>query len=118
MTEVLPSSASSQSMNKENIHQSNGNGTSNLTSDFDPDTLRNYLEALLPALMSASPSALDESMFRSRKDPSWREIALRFANDSQLVTIYAEKVRKEDANQADQDSEFRSYPSSQDPYPY
>lgn len=58
--------------------------------------------------MSATPSSLDESMFRSRRDPNWRETALRFANDAQLVTIYAEKLKREDANQGDEDSEFRS----------
>ena len=87
---MLPSSSSSTSIagGASPITPMNGNAAST----FDITALEAYLEALLPVLMSAHPSALQETLFASE---AWTEIANAFANDSSVMVVYVEKVRTE-----------------------
>lgn len=69
---------------------------------FDLSLLRSYLEALLPVLLSAQARALRESLFAG---PEWYNVAESFANDSNVMTVYVDKVRREAVQSDDEEGE-------------
>ena len=102
MADVLPSLPSSGSMNLAGAG-TNGSASPILGSSFDIMHLQTYLEALLPILMSASPSAVQETLFGDR---SWREMAESYATDASVTVVYVEKVRREAATTDSEDGEY------------
>lgn len=97
---MLPSSSSSASIaaGASSVTPINGNAGST----FDITALETYLEALLPVLMSAHPRALQETLFTSEP---WTEVANAFANDSSVMVVYVEKVRRETPQGNDDEGE-------------
>ncbi|PWN18755.1 cytoplasmic dynein heavy chain 1 [Microstroma glucosiphilum] len=80
---------------------------------FDLGLLRSYLEALLPVLLSAQARALRESLFAG---PEWYSVAESFANDSNVMTVYVDKVRREAVQSDDEDGLFEYRISKQPSY--
>lgn len=75
-----------------------GAGPASGAAEFDVDTLRAYLEMLLPVVMSASERGLASSLFA--RSSGWRETAEAFANDPTVAVVYIDKIWAEDAGES------------------
>lgn len=70
---------------------------------YDIGLLQAYLDALLPIVSSASSRELHDTLFATT---SWNDVAESFASDPSVTVVYVEKVRREAAQDNEEQGEY------------